>query len=416
MNEELEIDVLGFWWIPEHSETKWPGRLTFSKSEGGVLEVFQDEKHEELEWHKTYQTIRGSANGEAFTLYKSTQFNKIQKNGLSYYKLKTDTIVSGHFYLENEGDFKFSELGVKFSNVDEWFRQLKAYEVKDVSDKNTLLSTTIQYSTGKITFAINDLLEGCISTGFNLHHSINDFNTRKQLWFNIISKDKSLISYRVLMKHMGLLRVFFSIIFGGRCVYEELRVERSDLKNIDNIGKLYIRNSFGKPSKGASLFEFENFKNRLGEIIEKWFNICEEMPEVINLLYTTYTANPIYDYHFRESYIALAGLYTWKTGLDNKGHIIPSLINSFLHIPKFAEIVKGYKDWHDIARINRNFQIHLNKNKLDNSIIDTPELVKLMRKIEAIILCHILKELGFSDNEINQVFTKVETRFIFNFF
>lgn len=418
MNEELEIDVLGFWWILEHSETKWPGRLTFSKAEGGVLEIFQDEKHEEFEKNKTYQAIRGSANGEGFTLYRPTLYNSTQNqpNGVSYYRFKSHTIVAGQFYLENEEDFKFSELGVKFSNIDEWFRQLKAYEIKDVSDKNTPISTTIQYSTEEIRFSINNLLEGCISTGFNLHHSINDFRTNKQLWFNIISKDKSLIPYETLMKYTTLLRVFFSIVLGGKCIYEELRVERADLTNIDNSAKLYIRHSFGEPSKGFILFEFEDFKNRLGEIIEKWFNICEEMPEVIKLFYTTYSANPIYEYYFRESYIALEGLYHWKFQKDTPENVISPLIQPFTQISKFAEIMGDYKKWWRVAKNNRHYQMHLNKIKYANDIVSTYDLVKLMRKMEAIVLCHILSELGFSDKEINQVFTNVENRYIFNFF
>ncbi|RDB07319.1 ApeA N-terminal domain 1-containing protein [Runella aurantiaca] len=418
MNEELEIDVLGFWWIPEHSETKWPGRLTFSKSEGGILEIFQNEQHKEFEKHKTYQAIRGSANGEGFTLYRATLYNSTQNqpNGISYYRLKSDTIVAGQFCLENEEDFQFSELGVKLSNINEWFRQLKAYEVKDVSDKNTLLSTTIQYSSEAITFSINDLLEGRISTGFNLHHSINDFNASKQLWFNIISKDKSLIPYETLMKKINFLRVFFSVVLGGKCVYEQLRIERSDLKSVYNIGRLYSRNSFGPPSKGYVLFELEDLENRLGEVIEKWLHICEEMPEVINLLYTTYTAKPIYDYHFRESYIALEGLYHWRLEKDTPENVISPLVQPFMHISKFGEIIGDYKKWWKVAKNNRHYQMHLNKIKYANDIVSTSDLVKLMRKMEAIILCHILKELGFSDGEINQVFTKVEKRFIFNFF
>lgn len=415
MSEELEIDVLGFWWIPEHSETKWPGRLKFSKSEGGILEIFQNEQHKEFEKHKTYQTIRGSANGEGFTLYRSILYNSTQNqpNGVSYYRFKSDSIVAGQFYLENEKDFRFSELGVKLSNVNEWFRQFKPYQIKNIFEKNEHKSTNINYSLKEIEFRINNQLKGSIAVGVNLYDSIDKFNTSKQLWFNIITEDKSLISYEVLVKNMSLLRSFFSIILGGKCIYEDLRVERSDLRNL---GRLYLRNSFGEPSKGYVLFEFDDFENRLSEIIEKWFHVCEEMPEVIDLLYTTYTAKPIYDYHFRESYIALEGLYHWKLKKDTPENVISPLVQPFMHISKFAEIIGDYKKWWRVAKNNRHYQMHLNKTKYANDIVSISDLVKLMRKIEAIILCHILKELGFSDNEINQVFTKVENRFIFNFF
>lgn len=415
MHVELEIDVLGFWWIPEHSETKWPGRLTFSKSEGGVLEIFQNEKHEEFEWNKTYQTIRGSANNEAFTLYRAIQVNKRKQSpsGLTYYTFKSDIIVSGLFYLENKEDLCFNEIGAKFSNTDKWFRQFRAYETNDIFEDNNPVSTIIKYEPKKIPFFINDVLEGSISNGVNISNSINSFGSTKSIWFNITSKDNTLTRFEDLMINLNRLRMLFSILWGGKCIYEDLRVECSDLKNL---GQLHLRNSFGEPSKGYILFKFEDFENRLGEIIEKWFSICEKMPEVVNLLYTTYTANPIYDYHFRESYIALEGLYQWKFKKDTPENVISPLVQSFMHISQFAEIIGDYKKWWRVAKNNRHYQMHLNKIKYANDIVSTSDLVKLMRKIEAIILCHILKELGFSDNEINQVFTKVEKRFIINFF
>ena len=416
MDNELEIDVLGFWWILDNIDKKWPGRLTFSKSEGGVLEVFQDEKHEELQWDRTFHVIKGEANGGMFTLYKPIHFNSIKNNNQSYYKFKTDTIVLGGYYVNGEDDFKFSELGVKLSSIDEWFRGLIAYKVNNFIGKDMPESITIEYFNESIIFSIDNLLEGSISTLSNLHQSLSTFSTSKQIWFNVTSKDKSLIHYSYLMKKINYLRVFFSLFLGGVRVFEQLRVENSDKKLEKQVSKLYIKNSFGKPSNGYTLFEFEEFRERLSEFIEKWYRLCEEMPEVVNLFYRTYTANPIYDYHFRECYIALEGLYQWKFKQDTKGNIISPLVQPFIHIPEFKKIIGEYKKWWEVAKNNRHYQMHLNKNRYGNNILSTPELVKLMRKIESIILCHILRELGFSDDEINQVFFKVSNRFITNYF
>jgi hypothetical protein len=33
------LDVLGYWWLPEHSDHKVPGRLTWDAEEGGRLEL-----------------------------------------------------------------------------------------------------------------------------------------------------------------------------------------------------------------------------------------------------------------------------------------------------------------------------------------------------------------------------------------
>ena len=218
MDNELEIDVLGFWWILDNIDKKWPGRLTFSKSEGGVLEVFQDEKHEELQWDRTFHVIKGEANGGMFTLYKPIHFNSIKNNNQSYYKFKTDTIVLGGYYVNGEDDFKFSELGVKLSSIDEWFRGLIAYKVNNFIGKDMPESITIEYFNESIIFSIDNLLEGSISTLSNLHQSLSTFSTSKQIWFNVTSKDKSLIHYSYLMKKINYLRVFFSLFLGQNTV------------------------------------------------------------------------------------------------------------------------------------------------------------------------------------------------------
>ena len=57
MTTENELEVMGFWWILGHDETKFPGVLKYSKEHGTTLEIFQNEKHEEIYWDNNYDII-----------------------------------------------------------------------------------------------------------------------------------------------------------------------------------------------------------------------------------------------------------------------------------------------------------------------------------------------------------------------
>ena len=85
-------------------------------------------------------------------------------------------------------------------------------------------------------------------------------------------------------------------------------------------------------------------------------------------------------------------------------------------IPHFKNIIKDYEKWGEVARRNRHFLTHLNKDRYADDIVEITILMSLTHKILAVILYYILENLGFTDERINDVFKNSRKFFIPNFF
>lgn len=418
MNQENEIEVLGFWWVLGHSEEKFSGILRYSPIHGATLEISINQHSKFLEnWQKKYDIIWGMAENKIYTLYNCHQI-EYSSSILQYIKFSSKILFSNSkWYLESSQDIKFEELNVQINNTYNFFRGFNSFDIDFEYKENLFIDKVIIQNTSKqIDFNIDDFLKGNISIGNNYHLG-ESFEVKSIIWFNIESKDKALISYRTFEEYMNILRICFSIIVQGICVYNEITVGRPDF---DSKMRLYVKNTFGEVSKNVMLFDYEEVRIKFPQILENWFRLFKEIPEVINLFYNIYTATQFYEYHYRDTYVALEGLYRWKLKRNTSGNIVPGLLNIINLrkdvLPTFSKIVENYKIWGEIARKNRVYQTHLNQEIFTTDLVDNVGLLKLMRKIQAIILFHILEELGLSDDEIESSFRKLESYFLPFFF
>ena len=427
MNQENEIEVLGFWWVLGHSEDRFTGILKYSKEKGAILQILCDKEHKEFRNnYKRYDIIYGVADNKVFTLYHCTKTG-FSFSGLNYYSFESEYLfVHNSNYLENAQDVVFNRIDVRMSNTNNFFRGFQIFNVKEEhGETNDTGKYTIDYNLKQIGFNINDNLTGKKRTGYNHNEQFSEktFSIEGKIWFCIESNDESLVSIHLLLDKMNDLRMFFSIVVQGITVYDEVVGKRFDF---EQDMKIYLSDNFDEAfaSRRFTIFDYFKVNEKLPSILERWFYLTQEIPEVINLFYHTYTSTQFYEYHFRDTYVAVEGLFQWKKNCDTeKKNVISILLNDVLkseekrnNIPTFVKIVDGFPAWSEVARNNRHFHTHLNKNKYADKIVDNKELLKLMRKMQAIILFYLLEELGLSDSEIESAFRKLELHFLPFFF
>ena len=417
MNQENEIEVLGFWWVLGHSEDRFPGILKYSKQKGTVLQILCDKDYKEFWNHyKRYDIIYGIADNKTFTMYHCSKAGSSQ-SGLNYYSFKSEYLfVHNTDYLESTEDVSFNRIDVRMSNTNDFFRGFRIFNVESEKSKiNDTGKYIIDYNLQSIEFNINDNLKGSIRTAFNQneHFSEKTFRIEGKIWFCIESNDKSLISIHLLLDKMNYLRIFFSIVVQGMTVYDEVIGKRFDF---EQDMKIYLKNDFGEPFRRFTIFDYDKVNEKFSSILERWFQLTQEIPEVIDLFYHTYTSTEFLEYHYRDTYVALEGLYRWKLKRNTSGNIAPGLLNNINLrkdiFPTFLKIVENYKIWGETARKNRVYLTHLNEEIFTDDLVDNVGLLKLMRKMQAIILFYILEELGLSDDEIETSFRKLETYFL----
>jgi hypothetical protein len=417
MNQENEIEVLGFWWVLGHSEEKFPGLLKYSKTNGIKLEIFQNEPHEKFN-HKVHDIIVGLVGSQNYTLLSSRNSghkSSLATNSVEYYTFESSTLVE--CAIPNKHSFCFNSMNILMENTYNFFGGFESYNIDFEDYDRHLENTIITPNHQQVDFNINELLKGSIDTK-NIIRQGKSFEIIGQVWFNVESKDKSLVPFNTLLEQMNYFRIFFSLIMQGICIYDKMTVHNSIIERGINV---YLKNTFGATSKRFMMFDYSDVKDNFSTVLENWFRLSREIPEVLNLFYNTYTSTSFYEYHFKEIYVALEGLYKWKFNSDTNGDLVPSFINPLMierkiAFPTFCKIVNNYKIWGDIARKNRIFHMHLEKIKHKDDLVDNVGLLQLMRKIQAIILFYILEELGFSDEEIEAVFRRLEVHFIPIFF
>ena len=120
MIEELEIK--GLWWLPEKSNLKLPGILTFSPYKGFFLEV-QGSFKEIGEMHKflTPDIILGfSHQGKEITLYKCFErSSRMHLPGIPETLFSVNVgFIGVHFTQLSE--IKFKKISVRYNYLDQW--------------------------------------------------------------------------------------------------------------------------------------------------------------------------------------------------------------------------------------------------------------------------------------------------------
>jgi ApeA N-terminal domain 1 len=417
MNQENEIEVLGFWRFLGNSEEKFPGQLKFKPNEGITLEIFHENNYELFSWnqYRKCEIIYGCAGNQIYTLVNCIQIGH-SASKMFYHTFDADLLVSHNTkYFESMNDFQFCRLITKMDNTLKFFETTDSYthsqEITEESTKHFIEETPKQ-----IEFDVDDTLRGLIYIGSGNSTSRREktFNIKGEVSFSIESKNNSLIHLRTLEKEMDNLRMFFSIVMQGVCIYDEIDAYIPDSPNNFH---LFQQNMHGETSKRFMMFDLKTVQKKISLILKNWFQLCKEIPEVINLFYNVYSSTQFYEYHFRDTYAALEGLFVWKFQRKTNGNTIISLTNELKDredsLPTFFRIIINYKKWSQTVGINRDFQVHLNKGRYsDNDLLSNIELLKLMRKMQAIILVHILDYLGFIDSEIENIFRRTEMHFL----
>jgi ApeA N-terminal domain 1 len=421
MNQENEIEVLGFWWFLGHSEEKFPGQLKFKPNEGITLQIFLESNYELFRnQYKKYEIIYGCAGNQIYTLVSCFQIGHSANSAsnIFYHTFDADLLVSHNIkYFESINDFQFCRLITKMDNTLKFFETTDSYtHSQEITEESTI--HFIEETPQQIEFDVDDNLRGIIyiGSGNSISRREKTFNIKGEVSFSIESKNNSLIHLKTLEKEMDNLRIFFSIVMQGVCIYDEIETSTPDLPYNFH---LYKQDTYEEASKRFMMFDLKTVQNKISDILKNWFQLCKAIPEAINLFYNVYTSTKFYEYHFRDTYVALEGLFQWKKSCDTDGkNVITILLNDILksddkrnNIPSFVKIVDGFPKWSVIARNNRHFQTHLNKEKYANDIVANTELLRIMRKMQAIFLFYILEELGLSDTEIERSFRKTGTHF-----
>lgn len=447
----------GYWWLPGNENEKLPGTLTFSPGEGWFLTLeggflnLVESLNNLYNRVLAHQIILGKTlSGDNVTL-----LNCVEKNikiPIRVGEQTTPTIIyfapicfiGKHFTKPEE--INFAQISAKYNRLVEWC----GYQGYQISHDPTTSRLYIQLKTHVSPIAQAKLSDDCHlelkpQTDFSLSNFPPEVHIIPDVYSTIGSKEPR--SWELFLKLLRIFQDFLSFMCDIPIYPIRIwGVSEFDNQKIEIAYRLPSYSSLNNEKEmlpADMLCKFNQIKHKFSDVISKWFNIYHDLEPVYDL-YLGYIYNPtIYkEQHFLSLVMALEVYHRRVIGNEE--------IPSAKHVERMEEIIKSvhekYKEWLKnkleysnepslrqrlkdifekiIARIGyfdkllpekntfihkvvatRNYLVHFDES-LKGQIFDfREELFWAIEKIKCILIACLLKELGFSNQEIDDVFS-----------
>jgi hypothetical protein len=308
MNKELELK--GFWWLPETPGNTVPGELIYKPDDGISLYLHNDlfasidDFSQTNVFFQNVPIILGmTLNGKQISLLYCTQFDPfVDQVIVTIVPTNTFNIrfafIGVHF--SSPSNAKFLSINIAFSHLDEWMAQrpykiIRSNKKRKMQEINKL---TIQYNKTKPISVMVD--EYCVSfknSGPNIHRpSIGELVLSQKSWAIIKanSNPKGIEELIQISKH---IQNFLTLGVGEPVYPLEMVGFCEENKQVFNGEKIYyppVQIVYRRPWKGIHpkrilssqmIFTLETIRNQLMKYLNRWFKKDETLKPVINIYF-----------------------------------------------------------------------------------------------------------------------------------
>lgn len=327
------INVKGTWWLPESKEKKLHGSLSFSQSEGAILDltgVFSAQP----EHNENPKIILGiSQAGKLITLYQcqySSWVYPLIGSGNAKYRVK---FVFEGVHFEKEDEIKFHQICGNYTDLDAWV-DIYGFTIKQ-ENINEKFITSVRYEKPSTQyFEIGNSLRAGV--GFSSHgpeSSIVQTNVRitQQAYLIISSKNKEDVFFNNLFKKLNIFSYLLQFA-SQRMVYPVsiLGYSQGNARAVKDGNTYYPEiNIYYQPIEALKKQKpriphemLYTFKNDLDENhITNWFNSFEEFQIPIHLYRSLFYSDRLFiQTKFLNIVQALESLYGIQFGSRNLPH------------------------------------------------------------------------------------------------
>lgn len=432
----------GSWWLPENPENRIHGKLSYDLEKGTTLSL-DGAFTEYPDNGNFYEIILGDSFGEEITLsnclLKDFQESIVSNSNKRY---KSSEFVITVFYVgchfTKKEDIKFSQLSVKFSQLEEWLgKRLFKFERRKNEEglREHILKLTMP-NAKKIDL---DKLKISIGYGFSTHMAWLKPKFEATVGVSIEVDDKMHIdNFYKIVYH---IRNFLSLSTGNPISILSITGRNENIDKYKRIQMFYRKEPAGEELFSQPFFpiQYKSISEHLESYLQNWFDIVENVKPTYDLFFGT-----IYNPHLylNHTFLSLAQALESYLNRTSDSEIMPTesfedVKNHMLEI--IGEIPEEYKQQFEPkvkSGMNRkSFRKKLKemfkeeysnlfvsfidkKDEFIGKVVDTrnyythysPELevraVKredlpiLSQNLRFILIVILLKEIGFNDKLI----------------
>lgn len=407
----------GFWFLPDKPQNKVAGILYFKANNSIRLELIGgfDSELSQIIKSKTNKIIQGfTSNAEKITLincFSSFSLNFSSDHPLTKYNCQY-LIVGKH--LKSMEDETFDRIRVDMTSLYNWIpAEIIKHSISYLDDDKIKADFSLsQNDSWEKKVEIDELIISFLSS-FQIKSRVDNEQTLIENTFLEISKKNNKSSFSELLNNVNIFKQFLSLASLSDVSYKSIELyDNDDFQQLKNGKKIFHstlifyvdRNSIYKISNNNShLFKYKDIENQYSNIINKWFDLKNELAPIQNhLVKSIIRTGTFTSLDFLILVQALEGFH--RRFINNKRTSLKNRI-TFLTL-KFGDVLKVNLDEKDILSVvaSRDYYSHFFEEK--ENVLDGLELYDLSEKLRILLICCVLNLIGFENEQINLLLNK----------
>lgn len=397
---ESKLIIKGYWWLPSNPEEYIAGVLTFNRRDRSTLELFGCfESFDSQHYHKfdpdSCEVILGITHkGVKYSLLNNIR-SSFSTSAYEICEFTTNIILEGiHVHDMKQQCFTGEILSFEYLRI--WYKE-DLIEVQDSEEYQTYKCRLNNWSNSR-RIGLSDGAELNIIPAYrNAFTGRNDEIHLYQSTQLALNTAESLSVWDFLAR-AKILQQFVSLLFLNPQYFDGMSLRLSGEEYYEV--KVYVRNDDSiKPFPWAFL-KYDIIKDKLDDIIQKWFDCSEEFYPIQNHLFRTLDPGKrIGNEEFLVVAQAIDGmtkmLYNPKLSYTNRVNMLYKQLAGILRL-------QSNKMDAEIFAKTRNFYAHMAKDNDYSLVAKGEDLIVLMQRSKLLLTCALLNMYGLSDNEIDE--------------
>jgi len=402
---ETDFSADGYWWDSSKPDKKYGGILEYKKDSYTRLRLFgtlNDWFKGEL-YIRKIDTIHGkTSDGKQYTLFRNlveSSNSILFKSTGGYLVMIATYLLEGHHF-QSYDDVVLDSISCNLSNLDNWLNIdlfSKSYDRNDNSIKLTFNPICIFQ---KNIESINSKLE------IYLENRVEKTNNKLSLgipFIKIAPVIKQSLDWFIgkIYDLQNLLTLFVGEQTRRNIITAAYSSPVRDMKDDSKVINIFLNNrtKFREMSIDKMLIPSKLIKEKLGEILEKWFLINNEIRQDINTFLSSFNNDQEnIETRFLNCVFSLEGIYRYYKINDTKKDSVKSILKeatldlfSGIESNYISLFIKNQDTFAESVRLYRNHLAHQNR---DTIIPDLHDLMIFTLRLQLFMNLKLLKMIG----------------------
>lgn len=398
-----QVEIRGLWWLPDKEDNKVAGILNFVPAENLTLELIGSFYNDLFDLFKTtnnaIDVLWGeSSKGKPITLINCFQsFSYHSDCSFPLISLSVNFVIIGK-HLHSLEEACVDKIIIRYDELSHWyspsivkysFREQSWDQITNSNDEEKIIS----FSKDNLSLSLKPQALLNIK-GRNTQITV-DIET------NLVVKSTELLSVRHALDINRSFEQFLSVATLSRVQCKQIFLQCFNSKTSLEV----LHNTFREEycpiiNREHYLFRYDDIKDEFESIMINWYSNEEEIYPIRSHLIASLESTRVFNSaNFLSVVQALEGYYSrFKKNRQSLTSILNDLFNDFNYVNK----IRGEEAHIGIIVNSRNYFSHLNPpdNRL---VVDGKNLYEHYIKLRILLLCCILRFMGFEDNKIQQI-------------